>query len=54
MFRFTQAKMLGRREAFIGDMQHLDPIQDEHPHYSRNLSRSEKIKPHLFLRNGVF
>ena len=52
--KIGQAEILGRGKPLIGDLEHLDPVQDEHPHYSRNLSRSEKIKPHLFLRNGVF
>ena len=50
----VKVEILGYLEAFIGKIEHLDPVQDEHPHFSRNLSRSEKIKPHLFLRNGVF
>ena len=39
---FVQVEILGYREALIGDLEHLYPVQDEHPHFSRNLFRSEK------------
>jgi hypothetical protein len=38
----VQVEILGYREALIGNFEHLDPVQDEHPHFSRNLFRSEK------------
>jgi hypothetical protein len=33
---------LGRGKPLVGDLEHLYPVQDEHPHFSRNLFRSEK------------
>jgi hypothetical protein len=48
-----QVKILGHGEALIGHLEHLDPVQNKHPHYAKKPPFTAKIKPHLFLRNGV-
>jgi len=40
-----EAEILGYREALIGHLEHLDPIQDEHPHLAENFPFLKKLNP---------
>jgi hypothetical protein len=40
-----QVEILGHGEALIGKVEHLDPVQDEHSYYVKNLLSPQKQNP---------
>ena len=39
----VQVEILGYREALVGHVEHLDPVQDEHPHLIPEMAVADEV-----------